>query len=109
MKETKGFLLKTYLENHKPRVDGNTSECASMHQNAYQYSNQGYRERKHKILKKLKIAVSAIFAYTSRLMCLKIKSWNTTKSVLSHKERKTTNYLPTLVKLFVIQFPTTNQ
>ena len=24
MKVTKGFLLKTYLENHKPRVDGNT-------------------------------------------------------------------------------------
>ena len=31
--------------------------------------------------RKLKIVTSAISAYTSRLMCLKIKSQNTTKSV----------------------------
>ena len=50
----KGFLLKIYLENHKPRVDGNTSACASTHQHTYHYydvicqnSSQGNRERKH--------------------------------------------------------------
>ena len=42
--------------------------------------------------RKLKIATSAISAYALRLMCLKIKSWNTTKSVVSHKERLQTIY-----------------
>ena len=28
----KNFVLKIYLENHKLRVDGNSSACASMHQ-----------------------------------------------------------------------------
>ena len=30
MKETKGFLLKTYLENYKLKVDGNTLACLSL-------------------------------------------------------------------------------
>ena len=63
----KDFLLKIYLENHKPRVDGNASACASTHQYAYQYSNQGYREGKHEISKR-----------TSRMMRLKIKTIDTT-------------------------------
>ena len=46
MKETKGFLLKTYIENHKPRIDSNASACTSIHQHVYQYSNQGYGEGK---------------------------------------------------------------
>ena len=37
--------------------------------------------------RELKIAASAISAYVSRLMCLKIKSRNTTKCVVSRKER----------------------
>ena len=46
MKETKGFLLKTY---------------------AYQYSNWGYRERKHKISKKTKNSYISYF-------CIHIKT-----------------------------------
>ena len=42
--------------------------------------------------RELKIAALAISAYTSRLMCLKIKSRNTTKSVVSQKERLQTIY-----------------
>ena len=42
--------------------------------------------------RKLKIATSAISAYTSRLMHLKIKSQNTTKYVVSRKERLQTIY-----------------
>ena len=53
MKETKGFLLNTYLENHKPRIDGNASACLSL----YQYSNRGYREGKHEISKRTKTCV----------------------------------------------------
>ena len=52
--EDKDFLLKIGKEHHKPKVDGNASVCASMHQHAYQYydamcqtSNWGYWERKH--------------------------------------------------------------
>ena len=65
MKETKGFLLKTYLENHKPRVDGNTSACLVT--KAIEKENTRYQ-------RKLKRAASAISVYTSRLMCLKIKA-----------------------------------
>ena len=57
----KDFLLKIYLENHKPRVDGNSSGCASTHQHTYHYydaicqnSNQGNRERKHAGSEKIK-------------------------------------------------------
>src|ERR1700761_9503144 len=84
----KGFLLKIYLENHKPRVDGNASACASTHQHTYHYydaicqnSSRGNRERKHARSEKIKIAISAISAYASRMMRLKIKS------VVSRKER----------------------
>ena len=57
----KDFLLKIYLENHKPRVDGNASACTSMHPQTYHYydaicqnSNQGNRERKHMRSEKIK-------------------------------------------------------
>jgi len=50
--------MKIYLENHKPKVDGNTSACASMHQQAYQHYDEmcqngyrGYRERKTQEIK----------------------------------------------------------
>ena len=42
--------------------------------------------------RELKIAASAISIYTSRLMHMKNKSWNTTKSVVSGKERLQTIY-----------------
>ena len=42
--------------------------------------------------RELKIAALAISMYASRLMCLKIKSHNTTKSVVSRKERLQTIY-----------------
>ena len=107
MKETKGFLLKTYPENHKPRVDGNASACTSMHQHAYQYNNRGYRERNHKISKKTKNSYISYFH-----ICIKTDAFENKKpeyyKICSVLQRKTTNYIPTLVKLFVIQFPTSH-
>ena len=102
MKETKGFLLKTYLKNHKPRVDGNASACTSTHQHAYQYSNEGYRERKHKMSKKTKNSYISYFR-----VCIKTDVFEDKKpeyyKICSVPQRKTTNYIPTLVKSFVIQ------
>ena len=107
MKETKGFLLKTYLENHKLRVDGNTSTCASMHQHAYQYSNQGYRERKHEISEKTKNSYIGYFRIHIKTDVFEDKKLEYYK-ICSVPQRKTTNYLPTLVKSFVIWFPTSS-
>ena len=87
MKETKGFLLKAYLENHKLRVDSNTSACLSIYVVIEAIEKENTRDQR-----KLKIATSAISMYTTRLMCLKIKSQNTTKSVVSHKEGLQTIY-----------------
>ena len=81
----KDSLLKIYLENHKPRVDGNASGCTSMHQHTYHYydamcqnSNQGNRERKHARSKRIKNSSLALSAYASRLMNLKMKAIDTT-------------------------------
>ena len=64
----KDFLLKIYLENHKPSVDGNASECASAHQHAYHYydaicqnSGRGNRERKHVRSEKIKNSYISYF------------------------------------------------
>ena len=88
MKETKGFLLKTYLENDKPRIDGN----ASMHQHAYQYINQGHRHRKQEILKRSKNSCISYFRIHIKTDAFEDKSQNTTKSVVAHKERLQTIY-----------------
>ena len=61
MKEIKGFLLKIYLENHKPKVDDNASACTSTHQHAYQNSNWEYRERKHARSEKTKNSYISYF------------------------------------------------
>ena len=92
MKETKGFLLKTYLENHKPRLDGNASACPSTHQHARQYSNRSYRERKHKISKKTKNSYIGYFWICIKSDPFEDKSRNTTKFVVSCKERLQTIY-----------------
>ena len=74
----KGFLLKTYLENHKHKVDGNTSACLSNIDTICQNSNQGYREENTWDQTKLNIATSAISMYASRMLCLKMKAVDTT-------------------------------
>ena len=107
MKETKGFLLKTYLENHKPRVDGNASACTSTHQHAYQYSDWGYRERKHKISKKTKNSYIGNFHVHIKTDAFEDKRLEYYK-ICSVLQRKTTNYIPPLVKSFVIWFPTSS-
>ena len=59
----------------------------AMHQHAYQYSNQGYRERKHKISKRTKNSYISYFHVHIKTDVFEDKSWNTTKSVVSCKER----------------------
>ena len=108
MKETKGFLLKIYLENHKPRIDGNTSACASTHQHVYQYSNWGYREGKHEISKRTKNSCISYFCVRIKTDAFEDKRPEYYK-ICSVSQRKTTNYIPTLVKSFVIRFPTSSR
>ena len=104
MKETKGFLLKTYLENDKPRIDGN----ASMHQHAYQYINQGHRHRKQEILKRSKNSCISYFRIHIKTDAFEDKKPEYYK-ICSVSQRKTTNHVPTLVKSFVIQSPTSSR
>ena len=87
----KGFLLKIYLENHKPRVDGNTSACASMHQHTYHYydticenSNRGNRERKHMRSEKIK---NSYFHVCIKNDAFEDENHRHYKSVVSCKER----------------------
>ena len=107
MKEINGFPLKTYLENHKPRVDGNTSACISIHQHAYQYSNWGSRERKHMRSKKTKNSYIGCFH-----ICFKTEVFEDKKpeyyKTCSVPQRKTRNYIPALVKSIVIWFLTSS-
>ena len=95
----KDYLLKIYLENHKPRVDGNTSACTSTHQHTYHYydmicqnSNRGYRERKHEIPKRSKNSYISYFGVCIKTDAFEDKSQNTTKSVVSCKDRLQTIY-----------------
>ena len=81
----KDFLLKIYLENHKPRVDGNTLACTSMHQHTYhccdaicQIVTEAIEKENMRDQRKLKIATLAISLYASRMMHLKIKAIDTT-------------------------------
>ena len=90
----KGFLLKIYLENHKPRVDGNTSACVSMHQPTYhsydaicQNSNQGNRERKHARSEKIKNSYIGYFHVHIKNDVYEDKNHRHYKSVVPHKER----------------------
>ena len=84
-------------------VDGNTSACASTHHHAYQYSNWGYKERKHERSKKTKNSYIGYFR-----VCIKTNVFEDKKpeyyKICSVLKRNTTNYIPTLVKSFVIWF-----
>ena len=69
------------------------------HQHAHQHISmpinivtEAIEKKNMRYQRELKIAASAISVYASRLMRLKIKSQNTTKSVVSHKERLQTIY-----------------
>ena len=64
MKETKGFLLKTYLENH-------AHQHISM---PIKIVTEAIKKENMQDQRKLKIATLTISVYTSRLMCLKIES-----------------------------------
>ena len=57
--------------------------------------------------RRLKIATLAISGYALRLMCLKIKMPEYYK-ICRVLQRKTTNYIPTLVKSFIIWFLTSS-
>ena len=92
MRETKGLLLKTYLENHKQKVDGNTSVHASTHQHANQNSNEGYREGKHERSKKTKYSYISYICICIKTDVFEDISRNITKSVMSHKKRLQTIY-----------------
>ena len=90
----KGFLLKIYLENHKPRVDGNASACASTHQHTYHYydaicqnSNRGNRERKHARSEKIKNSYIGYFRVRIKNDAFEEKTRRHYKSVVSRKER----------------------
>ena len=90
----KGFLLKIYLENHKPGVDGNTSACASMHQHTYHYydaicqnSNQGNRERKHARSEKIKNSYIGYFCVCIKNDVFEDENCKHYRSVVSRKER----------------------
>ena len=73
------------------------------HQHAYQYSNQGYRERKHKRSKKAKYVYIGYFCIHIKTDVFEDKKPEYYK-IYSVLQRKTTNYIPTLVEPFVIQF-----
>ena len=90
----KGFLLKIYLENHKPRVDGNASACASTHQHTYHYydaicqnSSRGNRERKHVRSEKIKNSYIGYFCVRIKNDAFEDKTHRHYKSVVSCKER----------------------
>ena len=115
MKETKEFLLKTYLENHKLRVDGNASACASMHQHVHQHISmpiniltEAVEKENMRYQKKTKNSYISYFC-----ICIKTDVFEDKKpeyyKICSVLQRKTTNYIPILVKSFVIQFPTSSQ
>jgi len=70
----RSFLLKTDQDTHRPN---NWWQCRSSHQQAYHYydvmyqnSNQGHWEINTRDQGKIKIAIPAITAYASILMCL---------------------------------------
>ena len=75
------------------------------HQHAYQYSNPGYREEKHKRSMKTKNSYISYFC-----VCIKTDAFEDKKleyyKICSVPQRKTTNHIPTLVKSFVIWFLT---
>ena len=73
----------------------------AMHQHAYQNSNQGYRER----TKKTKNAYIGYFHIHIKTDVSEDKKLEYYK-ICNVPQRKTTNYIPTLVKSFVIQFLT---
>ena len=89
----KGFLLKIYLENHKLRVYGNVSTCASMHQHTYHYydticqnSNQGNRERNDVRSEKIKNNYIGYFRVWIKTDVFEDENRRHYKSVVSHKE-----------------------
>ena len=90
----KDFLLKIYLENHKPRVDGNASACTSTHQHTYhsydgicQNSNRSNRERKHMRSEKIKNSYIGYFHVSIKTDVFEDENYRHYKSVVSHKER----------------------
>ena len=104
----KGFLLKIYLENHKPRVDGNTWACTSMHQHTYHYydticqnSNRGNREGKHVRSEKINNSYISYFHVCIKNDAFEDKNCRHYKSVVSCKKRLYNIYL-LLVKSFGI-------
>ena len=89
-----GFLLKIYLENHKPRVDGNASACTSIHQHIYHYydaicqnSSQGNKERKHVRSEKIKNSYIGYFCVHIKNDAFEDRNCRHYKSVVSRKER----------------------
>ena len=98
----KGFLLKIYLENHKPRVDGNASACTSPHQHTYHYydttcqnSNRGNRERKHTRSEKIKNSHISYFCVHIKNDMFEGKNHRHYKSVVL---RETIKYIPSTSK-----------
>ena len=90
----KDFLLTIYLENHKPRVDGNSSACASMHQHAYHYynamcqnSSRGNRERKHARSEKIKNSYIGYFCVHIKNDALEDENCKHYKSVVPRKDK----------------------
>ena len=79
----------------------------AMHQHAYQYNNWGYRERKYEISKKTKNSYIGYFHVRIKTDMFEDKKPEYYK-ICSVPQRKTTNYIPTLVKSFVIWFPTSS-
>ena len=73
-----------------------------------QYSNRGYREGKHEISKRTKNSCISYFR-----ICIKTDAFEDKKpeyyKICSVSQRKTTNHVPTLVKSFVIQSPTSSR
>ena len=90
----KDFLLKIYLENHNPRVDGNASACASMHQHTYHYydamcqnSSRGNRERKHMRSEKIKNSYISYFRVCIKNDAFEDKNRRHYKSVVPCKDK----------------------
>ena len=79
----------------------------AMHQHAYQNSNQGYRERKHEISNRTKNSCISYFCIHIKTDAFEDKKLEYYK-ICSVSQRKTTNYIPTLVKSFVIWSPTSS-
>jgi len=74
----RSFLLKTYLENHKLKVDGKVDHHISMPINTMMQCviivTKAIQKENSRDQRKVKIATLAIYIYASILMCLRSKA-----------------------------------